>query len=169
MGIESRDSWIRSIPAWAGEPLPTITPNALLKVYPRVGGGTQHMFAVSCRGSGLSPRGRGNLGHRRIEAIRIRSIPAWAGEPGGLDGRRPSHWVYPRVGGGTRSFTPSRACTRGLSPRGRGNLNDDGEPVWPTGSIPAWAGEPPEGGRAGRLGTVYPRVGGGNPIEPIDI
>ena len=70
---------------------------------------------------GLSPRGRGNLGVDKALAVRPRSIPAWAGEPGKC--WPPAHWavVYPRVGGGT--FTPRLADNRGLglSPRGRGN------------------------------------------------
>ena len=46
---------MRSIPAWAGEPIKWTLATNLLAVYPRVGGGTEDMA------------------HR--------TIPAWAGEP----------------------------------------------------------------------------------------
>ena len=56
---------LRSIPAWAGEP---IRPRAHVhgvnvSVYPRVGGGTaRHWANHLLRLHGLSPRGRGNPG-----------------------------------------------------------------------------------------------------------
>ena len=69
--------------------------------------------------------------------------------------------VYPRVGGGTGQGGPSGVRARGLSPRGRGNLADEGVINLGKRSIPAWAGEP----QPRRPGTpslrVYPRVGGG--------
>ena len=132
----------RSIPAWAGEPLPDAPSVPSVPVYPRVGGGTS-ACAISLGASyGLSPRGRGN----RIPAIRylmgVRSIPAWAGEPhlSGLAPRRLQ--VYPRVGGGTRCGLPDHDVSRGLSPRGRGNPIPNGPSPFSKRSIPAWAGEP---------------------------
>ena len=50
----------RSIPAWAGEPLPSAIAFFLARVYPRVGGGTAASTQVSVPSTGLSPRGRGN-------------------------------------------------------------------------------------------------------------
>ena len=82
-----------------------------------------------------------------------------------------ARWVYPRVCGGTPTSITPTWCSRGLSPRVRGNPK-----IWPTeiplsGSIPACAGEPPpappEPGSCG----VYPRVCGGTfrPSSPGSI
>ena len=120
-----------SIPAWAGEPDGVVQIGMLIKVYPRVGGGTSSPSARNCTVYGLSPRGRGNPAFnldvdsnfgsipawagepgRRIlpksgrrvyphDPILCRSIPAWAGEPQSAACGHPLHTVYPRVGGGT--------------------------------------------------------------------
>ena len=125
-------------------------------VYPRVGGGTlHHAGSWLLAGTGLSPRGRGNvpLLHGRLlcqvtcrglsprgrgnpsdawslMAHTYRSIPAWAGET-----------VLRRVVAGDLGD--------GLSPRGRGILHSQIVPAttgYPCpGSIPAWAGEPTGG------------------------
>ena len=111
----------RSIPAWAGEP-PSSAPRAGVgRVYPRVGGGTNEVKAISATVNGLSPRGRGNQGRGLVDRWFQRSIPAWAGEPLEHVVEANGVEVYPRVGGGTDVY---EACTyrlSGLSPRGRGN------------------------------------------------
>ena len=50
----------RSIPAWAGEPQQGPTLGPLIRVYPRVGGGTMAGLDNKVVDDGLSPRGRGN-------------------------------------------------------------------------------------------------------------
>ena len=70
------------------------------------------------------------------------SIPAWAGEPAAELPRRGRRWVYPRVGGGTHAPSQSGQNSKGLSPRGRGNLDLSQLNTSLPGSIPAWAGEP---------------------------
>ena len=110
---------------------------------------------------GLSPRGRGN---RRISLIMkppYRSIPAWAGEPLLRGQAGPPAAVYPRVGGGTVEWWPSVGWSKGLSPRGRGNLRKPFQHSQYQRSIPAWAGEPPKTFSTLTISTVYPRVGGG--------
>ncbi len=72
-----------------------------------------------------------------------------------------SAWVYPRVGGGTDPDGRLVHGRDGLSPRGRGNRGPDSRVNVGTGSIPAWAGEPPASGKGPMRGRVYPRVGGG--------
>ena len=72
-----------------------------LTVYPRVGGGTLHNARPLHRTHGLSPRGRGNHHGRADDPASLRSIPAWAGEPGYSGACLPAPRVYPRVGGGT--------------------------------------------------------------------
>ena len=51
-----------------------------------------------------------------------RSIPACAGEPHHLLGRRDERMVYPRVCGGTPQVLRGSEDMAGLSPRVRGNL-----------------------------------------------
>ncbi len=111
--------------------------------------------------SGLSPRGRGNQGHAGLEGHLARSIPAWAGEPRSQGRRQPPAEVYPRVGGGTASYSEQSQACPGLSPRGRGNLRPADHCRVCTRSIPAWAGEPHPAPKRGRFLPVYPRVGGG--------
>ena len=109
---------------------------------------------------GLSPRGRGNR-HRPASSLPVkRSIPAWAGEPGGRHLEPAPAGVYPRVGGGTRSARTTTPFCCGLSPRGRGNQFQIDLRDPPLRSIPAWAGEPFDLTDPLLL-PVYPRVGGG--------
>ena len=112
----------RSIPAWAGE-----TPRCRIRsrrcpVYPRVGGGNAIGASPSWRRAGLSPRGRGKLGAQARWGNRARSIPAWAGETGGISPQRVEPRVYPRVGGGNAYGIELVSRAAGLSPRGRGKL-----------------------------------------------
>ena len=53
---------VRSIPAWAGEPVQLALLVSANAVYPRVGGGTALIASICGPLTGLSPRGRGNRG-----------------------------------------------------------------------------------------------------------
>ena len=55
--------WHRSIPACAGEPLPSSAISSGSRVYPRVCGGTQSCIMLCLDQTGLSPRVRGNQAH----------------------------------------------------------------------------------------------------------
>ena len=90
-------------------------------VYPRVGGGTYVKGHCRPPYSGLSPRGRGNPASAAHQSQHLRSIPAWAGEPGAAAIRWALDRVYPRVGGGTGVLRRLLTPNEGLSPRGRGN------------------------------------------------
>ena len=70
-------------------------------VYPRVCGGTTITAAVTRGDAGLSPRVRGNPVAVNVGALRIRSIPACAGEPPFAAVPGNARRVYPRVCGGT--------------------------------------------------------------------
>ena len=152
-----------SIPAWTGEPARMLPTPRMIRVYPRVDGGTwyaidRHRFIV-----GLSPRGRGNRPLRDGHVAGHRSIPAWTGEPTSSRCRPPMSAVYPRVDGGTPRSPATPPTRYGLSPRGRGtgrwgmqvkvivglSPRGRGNRPWapgrhpPSRSIPAWTGEPP--------------------------
>ena len=112
-------------------------------VYPRVGGATLTRDVAAADQEGLSPRGRGNLPRARGGERRGRSIPAWAGQPTQQSVQYSPWRVYPRVGGATSFWRPVSHRWQGLSPRGRGNRMDMGGISASAGSIPAWAGQPP--------------------------
>ena len=93
---------MRSIPAGAGEPDSTPLSLSRRGVYPRGCGGTIGR-ALRCRGiQGLSPRVRGNPGHKAIHVPGEGSIPAGAGAPGSSHEFAANTGVYPRGCGGTR-------------------------------------------------------------------
>ena len=150
-----------SIPACAGEPLACRCLRPAGGVYPRVCGGTPSASARARSATGLSPRVRGNREPAGQRLVKHGSIPACAGEP--VQGRDEiTHGkVYPRVCGGTFQSAAGTGWPGGLSPRVRGNHNNEWRCVDCGGSIPACAGEPAYGRpRAGNAG-VYPRVCGG--------
>ena len=176
---------IRSIPAWAGKPYGCAVRASSNTVYPRVGGETAVVSrchgvtgGLDGRGSprvggetsirtrlpgvlmGLSPRGRGNHGVAAGKIRVVGSIPACAGKPRCAHRLEPHRGVYPRVRGETEGALQTLPGHGGLSPRGRGNLADPGRSQRGIGSIPAWAGKPPEGAWSRRASWVYPRVGG---------
>ena len=78
-------SWLRSIPACAGEPSACPRRSTPMRVYPRVCGGTSRPASDDGNAAGLSPRVRGNRGLLRPCITVLRSIPACAGEPLGQD------------------------------------------------------------------------------------
>ena len=150
-----------SIPACAGEPLPSRRWTTLSRVYPRVCGGTGPVPWWPCRPGGLSPRVRGNRGRRRGRGLASGSIPACAGEPATRPFRAGRPGVYPRVCGGTRRRLPQSPRWRGLSPRVRGNHPRECARYPVQRSIPACAGEPLRPRDWRLCGRVYPRVCGG--------
>ena len=126
----------RSIPACAGEPMESAVGLSVLRVYPRVCGGTLDFAQPGSPIDGLSPRVRGNLRTPTRSPGMWGSIPACAGEPHTAEvtwetkgAGEPSTYerkhrragVYPRVCGGTQRRTAASAVCGGLSPRVRGN------------------------------------------------
>ena len=156
----------RSIPACAGEPGLSAAGLLVIRVYPRVCGGTPLSPPPITQSGGLSPRVRGN---RHIPAPILtasRSIPACAGEPiWALMSAQPLR-VYPRVCGGTGSARSTKQPRWGLSPRVRGNRAARRVRATQRGSIPACAGEPSPVRQRTRAKRVYPRVCGGTRRRP---
>ena len=152
-----------SIPAYAGEPLRQCAGRHPGRVYPRVCGGTTKIAVHGGGQPGLSPRMRGNLCTAAWCSDRMRSIPAYAGEPRQAIATLRQPGVYPRVCGGTSFAYRQPPSGAGLSPRMRGNqlhLLPQHLQLW---SIPAYAGEPRSRLRSVRRRPVYPRVCGGTP------
>ena len=71
------------------------------RVYPRVCGGTAVKPDDEGYRTGLSPRVRGNPNDYLPQSVKVRSIPACAGEPAPASYWRECGKVYPRVCGGT--------------------------------------------------------------------
>ena len=151
----------RSIPACAGEPLPSRSPGRPFPVYPRVCGGTVPIARKNMQAVGLSPRVRGNLLFGPAHVVFFRSIPACAGEPIEWQIILGLELVYPRVCGGTCKAANQHRHGVGLSPRVRGNPAVYGPVCTVVWSIPACAGEPSWSTAAFIPSQVYPRVCGG--------
>ena len=143
-----------SIPACAGEPMMASACSAVVRVYPRVCGGTEPVRLLPWQKRGLSPRVRGNRWLVVGGWPRVGSIPACAGEPTGFGGLSDHGVVYPRVCGGTCGRMVCLGIGCGLSPRVRGNLAVGASFRHHGRSIPACAGEP-----CGGVGMAYNRKG----------
>ena len=156
-----RGGAFRSIPAYAGEPLVRVLRQVCQEVYPRVCGGTQPATLGCAMPVGLSPRMRGNLVFGFRFGQSLWSIPAYAGEPEFEAAIVAGERVYPRVCGGTGTENRIGDLPCGLSPRMRGNPPQWRQARRTARSIPAYAGEPVVGGPASPGGMVYPRVCGG--------
>ncbi len=159
-----RPGFFRSIPACAGEPWRKAMFLIMMRVYPRVRGGTWgRTTGFSCR-EGLSPRARGNPFQAWLASRNMGSIPACAGEPVSRHNFRRRNPVYPRVRGGTVIPWSIRTLITGLSPRARGNLQRDSAQPGSKRSIPACAGEPDRRVALHPPIRVYPRVRGGTAV-----
>ena len=113
------------IPAGAGEPGAPLMRLHLSRAYPRGRGGTYKELASTHPDYGLSPRARGNQADPRDGYAWVGPIPAGAGEP---DKRcfSPCKWrAYPRGRGGTVIVVAHAQVKAGLSPRARGNHNQE--------------------------------------------
>ena len=149
------------IPAQAGEPMRSTRPPTPTRAYPRAGGGTGIEKGIEAFNAGLSPRRRGNPGGGQRHRARHGPIPAQAGEPSCRACPAGSTRAYPRAGGGTSPVKWASVWCPGLSPRRRGNPRFRAPLAIYAGPIPAQAGEPEQGGGAGREIGAYPRAGGG--------
>ena len=151
-----------SIPACAGEAVLNDKDGLVVKVYPRVCGGSQPNNCGGYRMTGLSPRVRGKLWERFGRVDSYRSIPACAGEAESCRGDGLPNEVYPRVCGGSLPRHPVIVAFSGLSPRVRGKPPGTTDGRRPRRSIPACAGEACGLRNPDTWARVYPRVCGGS-------
>ncbi len=152
---------VRSIPACAGEPRRGMMLRGMMRVYPRVCGGTPSSPGRCQSSMGLSPRVRGNRSPPGPSPVLRGSIPACAGEPVFSRVSFVIHKVYPRVCGGTTAPASQNRQRAGLSPRVRGNPRVPLNGTLELRSIPACAGEPSSNATLRYSTRVYPRVCGG--------
>ena len=111
---------------------------------------------------GLSPRVRGKLQYKSGGDPKGGSIPACAGEAGGVKESCCLREVYPRVCGGSDAAAKILLPSGGLSPRVRGKPPSAAPIPTMRRSIPACAGEAPSTTPPSRNRKVYPRVCGGS-------
>ena len=121
---------------------PQHSPKRRHRDYPRACGGTYLLEQLVYSGEGLSPRVRGNP--PVIVQLRVprRTIPARTGEP--IEGSKPARLIedYPRAYGGTKTGRTHQLPQEGLSPRVRGNRDDEDYQPPRARTIPARTGEP---------------------------
>ena len=95
-----------------------------------------------------------------MTCLRLRPIPACAGQPGGHFAGRNTLGAYPRVCGATLPAAHCRLVFQGLSPRVRGNLTSNHVLLTGVGPIPACAGQPARLPILNYPSRAYPRVCG---------
>ena len=134
---------------------------AVARVDPRERGGAGNTEGVASTPSGRSPRTRGSRRSRCPNPIPVGSIPANAGEPGGVDPVSLTRKVDPRERGGAFDRLTLAYGSEGRSPRTRGSRGVIAQVEGVVGSIPANAGEPPAKSRPATWPRVDPRERGG--------
>ena len=130
-----------SIPACAGETIPTHNRPSRRGVDPRVRGGDKLLWLYDAQKSGRSPRARGRRAAKAIGISSVRSIPACAGETPGSIRKWQLPWVDPRVRGGDFTVAAMLVAMAGRSPRARGRQVLNRRTAAQGRSIPACAGE----------------------------
>ena len=160
----------RAIPAGAGETEGSIQTFTYLGGNPR-GRGGDHSLGVSYLGiEGQSPRARGRQTEIIFVNIRMRAIPAGAGETESQALFRWRVWGNPRGRGGDFVFPLMNPAAGGQSPRARGRPPIDNSTDSPSRAIPAGAGETSESFFTHAVKRGNPRGRGGDtkiPRSPI--
>ena len=146
-GGRSSRTWLRFIPARAGNTICEKGRRTGITVHPRAGGEHGPCGGVAGRAGGSSPRGRGTHGRAHPGAQRDRFIPARAGNTCAPRSSAPPRTVHPRAGGEHDDHGADRGGATGSSPRGRGTRGHSGV-------------------RA-RTRPVHPRAGGEHPAMAL--
>ncbi len=162
----SEVSWLRFIPAWAGNTFVYPEQTNDTKVHPRVGGEHCPLAIGTGLPDGSSPRGRGTRRWTTRKTRRRRFIPAWAGNTCDRLISSQDNPVHPRVGGEHSTSTQVIRRNFGSSPRGRGTHRPDHDLTRFNRFIPAWAGNTVELQFAYQRHSVHPRVGGEHRLRP---
>ena len=160
-----RGSWLHSrfIPASAGNTTAPSPSPGLAAVHPRERGEHYSPISIAGLGGGSSPRARGTQLASGGRSLRVRFIPASAGNTP-RTGRWPaSSSVHPRERGEHPPLGRRHVARRGSSPRARGT------PRIPTAHpvdrrfIPASAGNTNGARGTGSMSAVHPRERGEHP------
>ena len=132
--------YVGIIPAYAGNTYFGRWRGTALRDHPRVCGehvsGRKYCSILL----GSSPRMRGTLGGHAWRVLFEGIIPAYAGNTSFMFNRLACRRDHPRVCGEHVGQVNDAACTGGSSPRMRGTRANRPLTPWPTGIIPAYAG-----------------------------
>ena len=164
--VGSHGKWVFS-PRAGGEHDLIMTKMPVYLVHPRVRGEHRLISAsISCI-SGSSPRPRGTLALDDLGEVRLRFIPASAGNtPAPWRSSRPDP-VHPRVRGEHGQYAARAVRRIGSSPRPRGTLVWVSIPNSARRFIPASAGNTSRVATIRSCGTVHPRVRGEHNSSPF--
>ena len=112
----------RIIPAHAGQTQCSIHGRAWSPDHPRACGANSNKGSATVSASGSSPRMRGKRRFRPLPSLRVRIIPAHAGQTS-TGHRRPAAWPdHPRACGANSDNSSTTTSKSGSSPRMRGKL-----------------------------------------------
>ena len=138
--INGDGAFTRFIPAGAGNSCRCITKRLQCPVYPRWRGELSKLKHCTQASGGLSPLARGTQWGNNMAVLRLRFIPAGAGNSQILHALRRVIPVYPRWRGELIPSSTSTTCARGLSPLARGTRGGIHEDRAARRFIPAGAG-----------------------------
>ncbi len=150
----------RFIPACAGNTAACRATLGEVAVHPRLRGEHLHSNSALLDGDGSSPPARGTLAAAERHRLRVRFIPACAGNTGSAGSRMIRSSVHPRLRGEHRSGSLSTRRQTGSSPPARGTLPSARPLRRCPRFIPACAGNTCRGGPAREVRPVHPRLRG---------
>ena len=158
---------LRFIPAQAGNTVEDIGDQRLAAVHPRAGGEHTSTSTSTRSTTGSSPRRRGTPGIGIDQLLKLRFIPAQAGNtaPDRQGPRRRT--VHPRAGGEHPRCQVARWGPYGSSPRRRGTPIELAPGVVEHRFIPAQAGNTSSRRSLAWSRPVHPRAGGEHQIRVV--
>ena len=161
-------TYLRIIPARAGQTTPTPNISARTTDHPRACGANLPEADAMASAFGSSPRVRGKRPARSQLTEGGRIIPARAGQTILVTATVNGFTDHPRACGANVCSFLSPVCSFGSSPRVRGKRIPEGEPADVYRIIPARAGQTPR--RTGRSAwrSDHPRACGANPVRRDD-
>ena len=159
-----QDGAYRFIPACAGNMAWGRPPPGAYPVHPRVCGEHSSSGSRALGETGSSPRVRGTYRTRAVAPVRVRFIPACAGNIRRSSGSLARTTVHPRVCGEHQHGAQFYVGTCGSSPRVRGTWRLDRVRPRLFRFIPACAGNMSSTGAVRVSPAVHPRVCGEHPI-----
>ena len=153
-------TFLRSIPASAGNPRASRSSILSRRVHPRERGESTYWWRRAAPRWGPSPRARGIPPDGETPALQLGSIPASAGNPPAAGAVPIVYGVHPRERGESCGRRAQASLKQGPSPRARGIPLARARLVEHQRSIPASAGNPWRTSRRPSAPRVHPRERG---------
>ena len=150
------------IPAHAGKTSSAPTPPTPRPAHPRSRGENLPDEIATCQAGGSSPLTRGKRAVLRLDAIRVRLIPAHAGKTGSSHSWARGAWAHPRSRGENAGAVPAGGRSSGSSPLTRGKPARRSARLFAHRLIPAHAGKTRENKRMIDDDAAHPRSRGEN-------